>query len=134
MELLTQSHSYSQCNYKILCSVLFFSLFFGQNIWNALTTEQYTKCVIDDFTMAHTNIELVIDLWPLRSKGIQQITQHKKIYTRTYMKNRKRNSKFLCHNAYIFFYSFNFIFYWLRDMANGTANFMIYYRYADYYI
>lgn len=134
MELLTQSHSYSQCNYKILCSVLFFSLFFGQNIWNALTTERYTKCVIDDFTMAHTNIELVIDLWPLRSKGIQQITQHKKIYTRTYMKNRKRNSKFLCHNAYIFFYSLNFIFYWLRDMANGTANFMIYYRYADYYI
>lgn len=89
MELLTQSHSYSQCNYKILCSVLFFSSFFGQNVWNALTTERYTKCVIDDFTMAHTNIELVIDLLPLRSKGIQQITQHKKIYIRTYMKNRK---------------------------------------------
>lgn len=28
MELLTQSHSYSQCNYKILCSVLFFFVIF----------------------------------------------------------------------------------------------------------
>lgn len=92
----------------MFCTV--FLLFFGQNIWNALTAERYTKCVIDDFTMAHTNIELVIDLWPLRSKGIQQITQHKKIYTRTYMKNRKWNSKFLCHNAYIFFLFIKFYF------------------------
>lgn len=115
MGLLTHKHTRTHTNIYIIYTrnlrpnvynLFFYFLFFGFKwiMWNA-PSRRYTKCVIDDFTMACIHIKLIIDLLLLH----QQIS-HTQIHTQ---KRKRISKKKKLSNAFFFsFIEFFLLVFW----------------------